>query len=157
MKAAKINVIWVISLLVFVVGVLLALIITDQIMCADHLMQYISVISVVLSITLSIFAIMYTYFSNVEMQRQFDKINSAAERISKVSDVITKSNGLLEENVKTIISRISHTDDVMQALNDRFKNIDSQITATNYVGESTSQSVTNAQPCANQDDNQAVK
>lgn len=70
---------WLISVLGLTIIALIASIITDRIVCSAELMEYIAVCSTVLSITLSIFAIQYTYTSNNEIHQQFEKINSVAE------------------------------------------------------------------------------
>lgn len=69
-------------------------------------MGYLSVFSVLLSVILSIFAILYTYISNVEVQHQFEKINSAACGIQDTSVKLAVTNDLLNENIGAIIERL---------------------------------------------------
>lgn len=69
---------WIISIMALTIIALISFIISRRICCSDELMKYVSVASVILSITLSIFAIQYTYTSNNEIHQQFEKINSVA-------------------------------------------------------------------------------
>lgn len=62
-------------------------------------MDYVACCSTLLSITLSIFAIQYTYTSNNEVQHQFEKINSAAENVSMSSKAIMETKIKLDENL----------------------------------------------------------
>ena len=89
---------------------LLTVIIVDKVCCSEHLMNYISVCSILLSIILSIFAIQYTYFSNNEIHQQFDKINSAADIIKKTASNIEETNALLKNNLEHILERLDTID-----------------------------------------------
>ena len=80
---------WLISILGVTIIALVSFILTCRMLDAVKIMEYISYASVILSITLSIFAILYTYTSNVQIQQQFEKINSAANNIASVSDNLT--------------------------------------------------------------------
>ena len=107
---------WIFSVLGILVIGLVAYILTYRVMCADILMEYISFASVILSITLSIFAILYTYTSNIEIQRQFDKINSASDRI-------TSTSRELDTNLRNILSHLEKIDNNQQALKETIDNI----------------------------------
>lgn len=100
---------WIICILAVLIIILLAYILTYRVMCADILMEYISFASVILSITLSIFAILYTYTSNTEIQRQFDKMNSAADRINSTSKE-------LDKNMNIILSHLKNIDNTQQKI-----------------------------------------
>ncbi|MBD5241838.1 MAG: hypothetical protein HDS59_07145 [Barnesiella sp.] len=93
---------WLICILMFVIIALISFIISERVCCSENLMNYISVCSVLLSITLSIFAIQYTYTSNNEIHRQFDKINSVADNIKATSENLAATNTLLKENLDKI-------------------------------------------------------
>lgn len=93
---------WSVSILGILVIGLVAYILTCRVMCADILMEYISFASVILSITLSIFAILYTYTSNIEIQRQFDKINSASDRIIQTSKELDTNMSIILRHLKNI-------------------------------------------------------
>jgi glucan phosphoethanolaminetransferase (alkaline phosphatase superfamily) len=106
---------WTFSVLGILVIGLVAYILTYRVMCADILMEYISFASVILSITLSIFAILYTYTSNIEIQRQFDKINSASDRITSTSKE-------LDANLKIILNHLEKIDNNQQDLKETIVN-----------------------------------
>ena len=114
---------WTISILgVLVVG-LVSYILTCKVMCADILMEYISFASVILSTTLSIFAILYTYTSNIEIQRQFDKINSTSDKINSTSDRINSTSDRimltsekLDANMSIILSHLKNIDNTQQKI-----------------------------------------
>ena len=61
---------WIISTLGLTIIALVAFVLTNRIACANKIMDYISYASVILSITLSVFALLYTYTSNVQIQQQ---------------------------------------------------------------------------------------
>ena len=69
---------------------------------ASVLVEYISYAGTLLSITLSIFAIQYTYHSNNRAETQFDKINQAAENIIRASESMTIEAGVIKEKLADI-------------------------------------------------------
>ncbi len=73
-------------------------------------MDYISYASVILSITLSVFALLYMYTSNVQIQQQFEKINSAADNITSASERLKTTTGKLDENLGTILQHLESID-----------------------------------------------
>ena len=73
-------------------------------------MDYISYASVILSITLSVFALLYTYTSNVQIQQQFEKINSAADNITSASERLKTTTVKLDENLGTILQHLESID-----------------------------------------------
>ena len=114
---------WSVSILGILVIGLVAYILTCRVMCADILMEYISFASVILSTTLSIFAILYTYTSNIEIQRQFDKINSTSDkinstsdRINSISDRIILTSKELYANMSIILSHLKNIDNTQQEI-----------------------------------------
>ncbi len=66
------------------------------------MVEYISYAGTILSITLSIFAIHYTYHSNNRAEIQFDKINQAAENIIRASESMTIEAGVIKEKLADI-------------------------------------------------------
>ena len=100
---------WLIIILVLTIVSLTSYIISDRVCCSENLMNYISVCSVLLSITLSIFAIQYTYTSNNEIHRQFDKINSAADSIKSTSENLAVTNTLLKESIDQIQEKLDNS------------------------------------------------
>ncbi len=74
---------WLVGLLSTIIILLISYIIWGKTSDAQLIINYVSCASVILSITLSVFAILYTYVSNVQIQQQFEKIDSAAISISE--------------------------------------------------------------------------
>lgn len=101
---------WLICVLTSIIVALISFIISERVCCSENLMNYISVCSVLLSITLSIFAIQYTYTSNNEIHRQFDKINSVADNIKATSENLAVTNTLLKENLDKIRETLDNFD-----------------------------------------------
>lgn len=128
---------WLICLFSAIIIVLVAYILTDRILCANVIMEYISYASVILSITLSIFAILYTYTSNVQIQQQFEKINSAASNITSASDNLTKTGNKLNENLETILNRLESIDDRQEEISGQMNYINTQL------NESVANKITN--------------
>ena len=98
----SVNTIWTISLLAIIIILLLSYIIWGKIEDASVLVEYISYAGTLLSITLSIFAIQYTYHSNSRAETQFDKINQAAENIIRASESMTIEAGVIKEKLADI-------------------------------------------------------
>ncbi len=118
---------WIISLLSVTIVALIAFILTGRITCASILMEYISYASVILSITLSIFAILYTYTSNVQIQRQFEKINSAANSINETSGSLIKTNDKLNESLNVIMERLGNIDKSQNEMRSQLNDMNNQI------------------------------
>lgn len=114
---------WLISVLGLTIIALIAFIITDRIICSAKLMEYISVCSIVLSITLSIFAIQYTYTSNNEIHQQFEKINSVAENIKGTSESLATTNALLNENLDKILEGLENVGQSQQDIAKQIANL----------------------------------
>lgn len=114
---------WLISVLGLTIIALIAFIITDRIICSAKLMEYISVCSIVLSITLSIFAIQYTYTSNNEIHQQFEKINSIAENIKGTSENLATTNALLNENLDKILEGLENVGQSQQDIAKQIANL----------------------------------
>ena len=118
---------WLFSLLGSTIIALVAYILTDMEPNADKIMEYISYASVILSITLSVFAILYTYTSNVQIQQQFEKINSAANNITSTSDNLSMTGNKLNENLEMILNRLESIDDRQEEISGQMNNINSQL------------------------------
>lgn len=106
---------WIISILSAAIIALISFICTDKIVNAEVIANYISFASVLLSITLSIFAILYTYTSNDQTQRHFENINSAAESIKSTSNELISTNTRINESFKDIKKQ---WDDILGQLSD---------------------------------------
>ena len=90
---------WSIILMALTIIALISFILSERIVEAEKVMEYISYASVILSITLSVFAIMYTYTSNNQIQEQFEKINNAANNITATSEKLTQTGNALKQNL----------------------------------------------------------
>lgn len=114
---------WLISVLGLTIIALVAFIITDRVLCSEILMEYVSVCSTVLSITLSIFAIQYTYTSNNEIHQQFEKINSVADNIKGTSEKLATTNTLLNDNLGQILESLESVGQSQQNIVKQIENL----------------------------------
>ncbi len=114
---------WLISVLGLTIIALIAFIITKRIIESEKLLDYIAVCSTLLSITLSIFAIQYTYTSNNEIHQQFEKINSVADNIKGTSENLAKTNALLNDNLGQILETLENVGQSQQNIEKQIKNL----------------------------------
>lgn len=121
---------WLISLLGLTIIILVAFIITKRILDSEKLLDYIAVCSTLLSITLSIFAIQYTYNSNNEIHQQFEKINSAAEIIKDTSKSLSDTNALLNDNLSQILESLENVGQSQQNIAQQIENLTNQGVST---------------------------
>lgn len=109
---------WLIGILIVIIIILLAIIITCKVLEPDKIMKGVSNASVLLSITLSIFAILYTYTSNQEIRQQFGKINIVADNITSVSEKLAKTNDDLNKNLETILDCLEKIENTQKEMYD---------------------------------------
>lgn len=114
---------WIICLLGATIICLLAFIISERILCSNELMEYISVCSIILSITLSILAIQYTYTSNNEIHQQFKNINSVADNIKETAKSLADTNALLNQNMDQILNRLEYLNTSQEVMRAQLKDI----------------------------------
>lgn len=114
---------WLISLLGLTIIALIAFIITERIVDNEKLLDYIAVCSTLLSITLSIFAIQYTYNSNTEIHQQFEKINSVADNIKGTSENLATTNALLNDNLGQILESLENVGQSQQDIAKQIANL----------------------------------
>lgn len=122
---------WLIILLGLTIIALTTFIITDRIICSDKLMEYVAVCSTLLSITLSIFAIQYTYTSNNEIHQQFEKINSVADNIKGTSESLTATNVRLRDNLGQILETLDNVGQSQQNIARQIENLTNRGINTN--------------------------
>ncbi len=109
---------WIVGSLVFIIIALVSVIVVFYFcdVCCYKIIDFTSVFSVFLSIILSVFAILYTYTSNNEIARQFEKINSSAEAIKHAADDTQSASRKLDGNLNEILNHLvkihSITDDL---------------------------------------------
>lgn len=128
---------WVISILSFIIICLIAYICTNKVLCAEKIMEYISYASIILSITLSVFAIMYTYTSNSQIQQQFEKINSAVGNITSTSNDLTIISNKLEDNLDAILQRLESIDNKQKEITGQMNNINTKLDVEDWMGKIT--------------------
>lgn len=121
---------WLISLLGLTIIALTAFIITKRVIESEKLLDYIAVCSTLLSITLSIFAIQYTYNSNNEIHQQFEKINSAAEIIKETSKSLSDTNALFNNNLGQILESLENVGQSQQNIAQQIENLTNQGVST---------------------------
>lgn len=114
---------WIISVMGVIIIVLLSFIVTNNIICAHIISEYISFASCLLSIILSIFAILYTYISNAQIQQQFDKINVAATTIQTASKDLMTTNVKLEQSLELILNTLKELDSGQQKMSSQISSI----------------------------------
>lgn len=115
---------WSIILMALTIIALISFILSERIVEAEKVMEYISYASVILSITLSVFAIMYTYTSNNQIREQFEKINNAANNITATSEKLTQTGNALKQNLDTIMDGIEN---IRTDMNVQFNSINNNI------------------------------
>lgn len=124
---------WLISLLVLTIIALTTFIITTRVIDCEKLLDYIAVCSTLLSITLSIFAIQYTYNSNNEIHQQFEKINSAAEIIKETSKSLSDTNAIFNNNLGQILESLENVGQSQQTIAQQIENLTNQGVSTDVI------------------------
>lgn len=114
---------WIISIMAAAIIALVSFILCEKTIGADKIMEFISYSSAILSITLSIFAIQYTYTSNVQIQQQFEKINSIADNIHKTAENLNLTSGKLDENLETILERLENMNTLQKEMSSQLNNL----------------------------------
>ena len=114
---------WIISIMAAAIIALVSFILCEKTIGADKIMEFISYSSAILSITLSIFAIQYTYTSNVQIQQQFEKINSIANNIHKTAENLNLTSGKLDENLETILERLENMNTLQKEMSSQLNNL----------------------------------
>lgn len=114
---------WIISIMAAAIIALVSFILCEKTIGADKIMEFISYSSAILSITLSIFAIQYTYTSNVQIQQQFEKINSIADNIHKTAENLNLTSGKLDKNLETILERLENMNTLQKEMSSQLNNL----------------------------------
>ena len=97
---------WIVGTMGVIIIALTAFILTKRIIGVKVIVDYISFASLLLSIILSIFAILFTHSSNIQTQNQFDKINSAADSTIRASEKIGDASKEIQESMANLVSDI---------------------------------------------------
>lgn len=102
------NYYWIISILVLIVIMLLAVLLMDKVFCAERIVKYLNYTSTLLSIVLSIFAILFSYHSSMKLDQQISNINAAVEVIKATNNQIGQSNQTLVSTLFAMHEKLGH-------------------------------------------------
>ena len=112
----------------------LAIVVFSYCFCKDRdVLDFISLASALISIILAIVTIIYSYFTNSRSTGQIDRLNKAAEDVSKATISYENSAESLKKNIEKILYRI---DAVEQKIDENSKLITSGATnaSINSIG-----------------------
>ena len=93
---------WTLSLMVIIIIILLSLLLTNRLNCDSRIMTFLSFTSTLLSIVLSVFAVMYSFFSMQDASRQWKNVDKAVKVIEAYTNIINGNNQQLLEQVISI-------------------------------------------------------
>lgn len=117
------HVVWTIVILSTIIIMLLGFIMTKRMTNANTIKVFIDYAATLLSITLSIFAIAFTYTSNNSTQRQFDKIDYASMKIVDSATNLNKSEQEISSSIKIIHERILSIENDMGFIKNNIPNV----------------------------------
>lgn len=118
---------WLICLMGAAILILLTTIFCFQTVNGEHIANYVSAFSVMLSIILSVFAIQYTYHSNAQVERQFNDINRAAHNIIETSKELKETEILMKSSIEKIHDHLKSNDIKIDKLSSVVNNLEDQI------------------------------
>lgn len=98
---------WVIVLMALTIVALISFIYCNKVLQGSDILKYIEFAATLLSIVLSIFAILYSYFSALEASRQWGEINKAVSVMEKTTETIEKNNETLLATVIAIHGEVN--------------------------------------------------
>lgn len=87
-----------------------------------NVLDFISLASALISIILAVVTIIYSYFINSRSTGQIDKLNKAAEDVSKATRTYELSADSLQENIQKIISAVNRVEEKTTLILDRTSN-----------------------------------
>ncbi|MBR1447674.1 MAG: hypothetical protein IJ588_02865 [Prevotella sp.] len=136
---------WVICILLLVIVILSALLCTNIQMFEHRIMTFLSFTATLLSIVLSIFAIMYSFYSMKESSQQWNAVKTAVKSIENYTSILSRSTeqmvdqviminrdlGSMQEKISTS-SEISN--DSPKSIENVDNNIRSQTRRSNSLG-----------------------
>lgn len=112
---SKTNTWWTITLMALIIIALATHILIGVDIAPGRILRYISYGSTLLSITLSVFAILYTFLSNNKIDREFADLNRATNEIKA-------TNELLKGNLEMIIRAVERTNEAVNNIPSRLSN-----------------------------------
>lgn len=110
---------WVIVIMGLTIIALISFIYCNQKLQGSDIVKYVEFAATLLSIVLSIFAILYSYFSALEASRQWGEINTAVSVMEKTTETIEKNNETLLATVIAIHGEVNAMTGVPENANNR--------------------------------------
>lgn len=104
----SVNIIWIITVLSIIIVLLFAFILLDRVLCAERIVKYLSYTSTLLSILLSVFAILFSYYSSNKLDLQISEINVAVEEIKATNNLLNQSNQTLVQTLISMHEKLGH-------------------------------------------------
>lgn len=98
---------WVIVLMGLTIIALVTYIYSAKVLQGSAILKYVEFAATLLSIVLSIFAILYSYFSALEASRQWGDINTAVSVMEKTTETMEKNNETLLATVIAIHGEVN--------------------------------------------------
>ncbi|MBQ8462494.1 MAG: hypothetical protein IJ544_00045 [Prevotella sp.] len=90
---------WVICSLIVIIVILAALLCTNIQMFEHRIMTFLSFTATLLSIVLSIFAIMYSFYSMKESSQQWNAVKTAVKSIETYTNILSRSTEQMVDQV----------------------------------------------------------
>lgn len=114
-KSHNINKNWIICVLAALVVILVAIVCSSSLFKTDNVAMIISFTATILSIVLSLLAIIYTYFGNIESSGNLSEIRSAVAEIRATENAI-------KDNVSNIINHLSYGYSSQSGVSNQYNN-----------------------------------
>lgn len=146
----KINCIWIICILAILLVFSIAFISSSRIIDGSCLCKYLSFASVLLSVVLSVFAIMFTYTSNASIEQRFNRIDEISKDLEKATKLMANTSEKLNNNIVEILAKIR---DVSDKLNENDRTTDYSSAAGNNLSVSGNEISKDVEPSKAQNDN----
>jgi len=125
-KSHNINKNWIICVLAALVVILVAIVCSSSLFKTDNVAMIISFTATILSIVLSLLAIIYTYFGNIESSGNLSEIRSAVAEIRATENAIN-------DNVSNIINHLSYGSSSQGGVSNQYNNDPSpEVKTPNY-------------------------
>ena len=138
---------WVIVLMGLTIIALISYIYCDKVLQGSEILKYVEFAATLLSIVLSIFAILYSYFSALEASRQWGDINTAVSVMEKTTETIEKNNETLLATVIAIHGEVNAMTGVSDNANNKLNaTADPKINQVSNIDKNITLNGTSMQP-----------
>lgn len=117
------HIVWSIVILSISIIILLGFIFSSRMIDANAIKVFIDYAATLLSITLSIFAIAFTYTSNNSTRRQFDKIDYASMKIVDSATKLDKSEQEISSSIKVMHEKLLCIENDMGFIKNNIPNV----------------------------------